>query len=70
MAASSAAAIKDLKLLGDIPNSVSVESVKGKLSPNNPVSATAAAFETTLCPLVYSGNGGVWSNGTQFSSIY
>jgi hypothetical protein len=29
----------------------------------------AAAFEMTLWPLVYSGNGGVWSSGVHTSSM-
>ena len=35
-----------------------------------PYCLIAAADEITLCPLVYSGKGGVCKNGSQFLSIY
>ena len=59
MAASFAAAIKDLKWRTGNPYKVSVSSSKEKLSPKRAVSVSAAAVEITLCPLVYSGKGGI-----------
>src|SRR5215213_689004 len=70
IAASSAAAINEGKLRAVKPNSNSVESVNAKLSPNSFVSVTAEALDITLCPLVYSGNGGVCNKGIQSSSMY
>src|SRR5687768_2376905 len=68
-AASSAACINDLKLRAGKPNSTSVESRKAKFSPNNFVNVIAEAVDITLCPLVYSGNGGVCRSGIQSSSM-
>src|SRR5690242_2058646 len=70
MAASSLAFVKDVNFRAVSPNSISVESEKLKLSPKRLVKATADALDITLCPLVYSGKGGVCNNGTQFSSMY
>src|SRR5690606_41148450 len=61
---------RSVKLLTGSPKGTSVSSSYAKLSPNISVRAMAAAPEITECPLVYSGNGGVWSIGIQFSSIY
>jgi hypothetical protein len=69
MAASSAAAWKEGNLLAGIPKNTSVESIKEKFSPNKWVSRAAAEDETTLCPLVCSGKGGVSKTGRQSWSI-
>src|SRR5687768_13346466 len=68
IAASSAACINDLNSRGGKPKSISVESIKLKLSPYKSVRAMAAAEEITLCPLGYSGNGGVVRIGSHLSS--
>ena len=59
IAASSDASKKLLKDLEGNPYSNSVVSSNGNGSPKSLVRAVAAAAEITLCPLVYSGNGGV-----------
>src|SRR5680860_1075658 len=69
IAASSAAFRKESKLRIGKPYGTSVSSSKAKLSPKISVNATDAAPETTECPLVYSGNGGVCKTGCQLSSI-
>src|SRR6187401_2544356 len=68
--ASAAALLKEVKFLAGKPIYVSVVSVKEKSSPRKNVSTSAEAVEITLCPLLYSGNGGVCKSGFHFSSIY
>src|SRR5687767_15063219 len=69
IAASSAAWRKEAKLRFPAPYSTSVVSVKAKLSPYKRVSETAAALDITLCPLVYSGKGGVCRRGSHLGSM-
>ena len=69
IAASELASRNELKSRGFKPNSSSTLSWYAKLSPKMEVSAVAAALEITLCPLVYSGKGGVCKAGSQSSSI-
>src|SRR6218665_3257904 len=62
-AASSAASRKKLKVRGGSPKYSSDVSVNLNLSPKKELKTSAAAADTTLCPLVYSGNGGVCNKG-------
>src|SRR5687767_14192212 len=67
--ASAAASLNELKERTGKPYSTSDESVNEKLSPASLVSTVAAAALTVLCPLGYSGNGGVCMYGFQSWSI-
>jgi hypothetical protein len=69
MDAWSAASIKDLKCLGGIPIYNWDESVKAYGCEIYLVSTVAIAAETVLCPLGYSGKGGVSINGLNFGSF-
>ena len=65
MEASLAAALNDSNVRAGIPKGTSVESMnlyEGLIREDNTVDA---APDTTLCPLGYSGNGGVCNNGRQ-----
>ena len=62
IAASAAAASKDANDRTGSPYSTSEESTNATRAPNSCDSTAAAAFDTTLWPLGYSGNGGVCSN--------
>ena len=64
-----AASLNDLKDSTPCPCLCSVESVKAMLSPCTNVSVSAEAAEMVLCPLVYSGKGGVCKNGCHLGSI-
>ena len=66
MAASLQASVNEVKCFTGNPNSTSVSSSNDMCSPKILLSIVAAAVDITLCPLVYSGNGGVCNKGRQF----
>ena len=57
--------LKDSNFLIGKPNSISVVSTNPKFSPKIAVRTSDEAPETTECPLVYSGKGGVCKIGFQ-----
>src|ERR1044072_3965720 len=69
-AASAAACLNEVKVRAGISNISSVLSVYVNLSPNKYVSTSDTAVDTTLCPLVYSGKGGVCNKGCHLMLIY
>src|SRR5919199_3876887 len=70
IAASSAACRNEVNVRSGSSKITSVVSVNEKLAPIRYVNTSATAVDITLCPLVYSGNGGVCSNGCQRGLMY
>src|SRR5918992_1820628 len=70
IAASVAAALKEENERTGKPRRVAVLSANEKSGPNKSVSTVAAAAEMVLCPLGYSGKGGVCRAGSHVSSRY
>src|SRR5215210_4106328 len=70
IAASAAACSNEVKERTGSPNATSVVSSNANAGPNCAASTVLAAFEMTLWPLVYSGDGGVWRRGVHVSSRY
>jgi hypothetical protein len=69
IAASFEASLNDLKDLFGKPN-CSLNHLRRENVSKIEVRILDETVETTECPLVYSGNGGVCNAGFQFSSIY